>query len=392
MKTVIQGGDAYTNNGLVHDATILVEEAKIVAVGHQAKFDSSGPVDLVLDAHDAIIVPGFVDLQINGAGGRLLTEDPSVETVIEMARIVAKFGCTAFLPTVITSPFELMLKAIRAVDKARNEVFDGATVLGSHLEGPFINPNMSGVHDVSSIRSPSMDDFNKLWLESRGSIKLMTLSPEVAGTGELIRAAKRCGIAVAVGHTNADYLEMMEAMASGMTMSTHLFNAMGGLKAREPGAIGAVLASKDFKASIIADGYHVHPAMMDLAIRAKGSENLVLVTDGMAPVGTDLTEFSLYGEMVTVRDGACFMPDGTLAGSVLTMDKAVRNILELTDTPLEQALLMATTNPAAIINEDKLRGSLDVGKAADIVIMDRDLNVIITMVAGKIVYESGIAR
>ena len=392
MKTVIQGGDAYTTNGLIHDATILVEEAQIVAVGHQAKFDSPGSVDLVLDAHDRIIVPGFVDLQINGAGGRLLTEDPSVETVIEMGRIVAQFGCTAFLPTVISSPFEVMLSAIRAIDKARVQVFDGAKVLGSHLEGPFINPNMSGAHDSSFIRSPSMADFNTFWRESGGSIKLMTFAPELTGASEVMRAAKRCGITVAVGHTNADYAEMMEAVASGATMSTHLFNAMGELKARHPGAIGAVLASANFKASIIADGYHVHPAMMDLAIRTKGSENLILVTDGMAPIGTDLTEFSMYGEVVTVRDGACFMPDGTLAGSVLTMDKAVRNMHELTDTPLENALHMATTNPAAIINEHQIRGSLAAGKAADIVIMDRELNVITTMVEGKIVYESGIDR
>ena len=197
---------------------------------------------------------------------------------------------------------------------------------------------------------------------------------------------------MAVGHTNADYVEMMEAAACGATMSTHLFNAMGELKARHPGAIGAVLASTDFKASIIADGYHVHPAMMDLAIRTKGSEGLVLVTDGMAPIGTDLTEFSMYGEVVTVRDGACFMPDGRLAGSVLTMDKAVRYMHELTDTPLEQALRMAAANPAAIINEGQVRGSLGVGMAADIVIMNRDLNVITTMVEGKIVYESGIDR
>ena len=390
MKIIIQGGDAYTQSGLVHDATVLVEGAHIAAVGHQVKFSSTDPVDLVLDAHGGIIAPGFIDLQINGAGGRFLTEDPSVETVVEMARIAARFGCTAFLPTVITSPIEMMLSAVRAVDKARKQVITGAQVLGSHLEGPFINPDMSGIHDSAFIRSPSLDDLNTFWAESGGSIKLMTLAPEVAGAEELMRAAKRYGITLAVGHTDADYLEMMEAAESGATMATHLFNAMSGLKARQPGATGTVLASTRFKASIIADGYHIHPAMLNLALRSKGSEDLVLITDAMAPVGTDLKEFSIYDEIATVHDGACFMPDGTLAGSVLTMNQAVRNIRDLTDIPLEEALRMATANPAAVINEDNFRGTLEVGKAADIVIMDHDLNVTTTMVAGKIVYESGI--
>jgi N-acetylglucosamine-6-phosphate deacetylase len=184
---------------------------------------------------------------------------------------------------------------------------------------------------------------------------------------------------------------MMEAVDAGASLATHLFNAMGGLTARDPGATGAVLASSEFKASLIADGYHVHPAMMDLAVRTKGVDGLVLVTDAMPPMGTDLTEFTLYGQPITVRDGACFMADGTLAGSMLTMDRAVRNMRDLVDVSVQDALMMASANPAEVIGESKHRGTLEVGKAADIVVMDNSLHVTATIVDGKVVYQAGSA-
>ncbi len=391
MKTLIHGGDAYTPDGLIHDAAVLVDGESIVAVGPQTQVRSTGAFDVELDAHGGVIAAGFIDLQINGAGGRFLTDDPTVEAVQEMARTVARYGCTSFLPTVITSNFQTMLAAVRAVHEANEQTTDGARVLGVHLEGPFINPEASGVHDSAFIRPPSQDDLDTLWEASGGGIKLMTLAPEMPGAGELIRAAGRYGIAVAVGHTRADYSQMMEAVAAGAGLATHLFNAMGGLTARDPGATGAVLASTDFMASLIADGYHVHPAMMELALRTKGPEGLVLVTDAMPPMGTDLTEFSLYGETVTVRDGACFMADGTLAGSVLTMDRAVRNMSDLVDAPVEDALRMASSNPASVIGEGDVRGTIEVGKAADIVVMDSELNVTATIVGGRTVYQTGAA-
>jgi N-acetylglucosamine-6-phosphate deacetylase len=264
-------------------------------------------------------------------------------------------------------------------------------VLGVHLEGPFINPEAAGAHDAAYIRLPSVDDLNALWEASGGGIKLLTLAPEMPGALDLLGAAKRYGIAVAVGHTRADYPQMMEAVDAGASLATHLFNAMGGLTARDPGATGAVLASSEFKASLIADGYHVHPAMMDLAVRTKGVDGLVLVTDAMPPMGTDLTEFTLYGQPITVRDGACFMADGTLAGSMLTMDRAVRNMRDLVDVSVQDALMMASANPAEVIGESKHRGTLEVGKAADIVVMDNSLHVTATIVDGKVVYQAGSA-
>ncbi len=391
MRSLIRGGDAYTPDGLIHDAAVLVEDGSIVFVGPRTQVPSLASVDVEIDAHGGVIAAGFIDLQINGAGGRFLTEEPTVDAVLGMARTVSRYGCTAFLPTVITSAFKTMLTAVRAVHDASQQVTDGAHVLGVHLEGPFINPEAAGAHDAAYIRPPSVDDLAALWEASGGSIKLLTLAPEMPGAIDLSRAAKRYGIAVAVGHTRADYSQMMEAVDAGAGLATHLFNAMGGLTARDPGATGAVLASSEFKASLIADGYHVHPAMMDLAVRTKGVDGLVLVTDAMPPMGTDLTEFTLYGQSITVRDGACFMADGTLAGSTLTMDRAVRNMRDLVDLSVQDALVMASANPAKVVGESEYRGALADGKAADIVVMDSDLNVTTTIVDGNIVYQDGAA-
>ena len=391
MKTLIFGGDAYTPDGLIHDAAVLVEDDNIAFVGPRTQVPCIAPMDVEIDAHGGVVAAGFIDLQINGAGGRFLTEEPTVDAVLGMARTVARYGCTAFLPTVITSAFETMLSAVRAVHQASEQATDGARVLGVHLEGPFINPEAAGAHDAAHIRPPSVDDLDALWEASGGGIKLLTLAPEMPGALDLLHAAKRYGIAVAVGHTRADYPQMMEAIDAGAGLATHLFNAMGGLTARDPGATGAVLASAKFKASLIADGYHVHPAMMDLAVRTKGVEGLVLVTDAMPPMGTDITEFTLYGQPITVRDGACFMADGTLAGSVLTMDRAVRNMRDLVDVSVQDALVMASANPAEVVGESRYRGTLEVGKKSDIVVMDSDLNVTATIVDGRVVYQAGAA-
>ncbi len=391
MRTLIRGGEAYTPDGLVHDAAVLVEGANITFVGPRIQLPSVASVDVEIDAHGGVVAAGFIDLQVNGAGGRFLTEEPTVDAIFGMARTVARYGCTAFLPTVITSAFQTMLTAVHAVHEAGEQVTDGAHVLGVHLEGPFINPKAAGAHDAAYIRQPSVDDLDALWEASGGSIKLLTLAPEMPGALDLLHAAKRHGIAVAVGHTRADYSEMMEALDGGAGLATHLFNAMGGLTARDPGATGAVLASPEFKASLIADGYHVHPAMIDLAVRTKGVDGLVLVTDAMPPMGTDLTEFTMHGHAITVRDGACFMADGTLAGSMLTMDRAVRNMRDLVDLSVQDALVMASANPAKVVGESEYRGTLADGKAADIVVMDNDLNVTTTIVDGNIVYQDGAA-
>ena len=212
--------------------------------------------------------------------------------------------------------------------------------------------------------------------------------PELPGASDAIREAVRCGVAVAVGHTAATYEQTAEAADLGATMVTHLFNTTGGLSAREPGVAGAALSLDALAAGIIADGIHLHPATVRTVVRAKGAERVALVTDAMPPVGAAAQEFSLLGRCVTVRDGACRLDDGTLAGSVLTMDQALRNVIDWTGLPLQDALGMATLLPARLIGADASKGSLDVGKDADVVVMDRDLRVLLTIVGGRVVYHA----
>ena len=227
------------------------------------------------------------------------------------------------------------------------------------------------------------------WLEaSGGALRLLTLAPELPGASEVIREAVQRGVTVAVGHTAATYEQTASAADLGASLVTHLFNAMGGLTAREPGAAGAALDLDALTAGIIADGVHLHPATIRAAVRAKGAERIVLVTDAMPPVGAASQEFSMLGRRVTVRDGACRLDDGTLAGSVLTMDQALRNVVEWTGLPLQDALGMATLLPARLIGAAASKGSLEAGKDADVVVLDRDLRVRLTLVGGRVVYHA----
>jgi N-acetylglucosamine-6-phosphate deacetylase len=247
------------------------------------------------------------------------------------------------------------------------------------------------VHCLQFLRHPSPEEIRQLAETGRGNVRLLTLAPELPGAQEAIAEARHLGIAVAIGHSNATFEQTLAAVGWGARLVTHLFNASGPLTAREPGVIGAALVSEQLTVSLIADGIHVHPASMQLALRAKGPRRTVLVTDAMPPVGTDLGAFDLYGERVVARDGACYTPSGRLAGSMLTMGGAVRNVCRLLGTPLPAALSMASANPARIIGERRL-GSLRVGAAADLTVLDDELRVWLTMVRGSIAYQAGTAQ
>ena len=389
MPLLLHGGDVYTPTTVVRDGAVLVRDRRIAAVGpfRDIAPPNSDHVERI-DVRGGIIAPGFVDLQINGAAGILFTEDPTAEALDAMAAVLPQFGCTSFLPTLLSCSEQATHDALAAVAKACARPPAGAQVLGVHMEGPFLHPDRAGAHDRRHLRPPSTADFAR-WLEtSNGSLRLLTLAPELPGASEVILEAVRSGVTVAVGHTTATYDETAKAADLGASLVTHLFNATGGLSAREPGAVGAALALDALSVSLIADGVHVHPAVVRAAVRAKGAERVVLVTDAMPPVGTTAQEFSLLGRSVTVHLGACRLADGTLAGSTLTMDQALRNAIEWTGVSLQDALGMATLLPARLTGADASKGSLEAGKDADIVVMDRDLRVILTLVGGQVVYHS----
>lgn len=393
-RTLFYGGPVITPDGVrVDDWAVAIEGSKIVAAGWYRDIKSVQKSDeRRINVHGRIIAPGLIDLQINGAAGKMLTTEPSPETVRAMASVLPRFGCTAFLPTVITAPIDRMQAAARAVATVMNEPSNGARVLGSHLEGPFINPARAGAHQPSFVQVPSVDLLRRLFDDGGQSAVLLTMAPEMPGALEMIDVALDLGMRVAIGHSIASFAEANQAAKRGATLVTHLFNAMGQLGSREPGTVGAALANDELFVSLIADGVHLHPATLQIAARAKGCARVVLITDAMAPLGTDLHSFDLQGETIEVRDGACYRSDGVLAGSALALNQAVRTMHKLAGVELHEAIAMASSNAARAIGHDDVTGSLAPGLDADLVILNEDLSPWLTLVQGEIRYQAGDLR
>jgi N-acetylglucosamine-6-phosphate deacetylase len=255
-----------------------------------------------------------------------------------------------------------------------------------HLEGPFINEK-KGIHDERYLLQPSIDRFSSFYEASQGTLRLLTLAPELPKSLAVIELAASMGVTVAIGHTTARLSEVERAVDAGATLATHVFNAMESLGSRDPGTVGAILSIDKLYAGLIADGIHVHPTSMQVCIQAKGTDRVFLVTDAMPPAGTSMTGFRLYGEEIRVKDGGLYGPDGTIAGSILTMNRTAKIVNELVGIPLDKAIAMATINPAVAAGIDHQKGSLQPGKDADIVICDHELNVRKAIVRGRVVHE-----
>ena len=381
---LIRNGDVLTPFEMIVDGAVLVRDGRIERVGPRPELDG-GTVDALIDAAGGYICPGFIDLQVNGGGGVMLAEAPSVGSVERMARALVRTGTTSFLATIVTAPEERMIEALNAVRDADQAPPPGARVLGAHLEGPFINPIRKGAHDERYIRDPDIELFQRLVDASGGSLRLITLAPELPGALDLIAAAREANVVVSIGHTDATYEETLRAIDAGATFATHIFNAMRPLSQRDPGVIGVLLTS-DITAGLIADGVHVHPANLELVYRAKGPGRVALVTDALGAEPGE-TSFRLYGQEIAVRDGACYLPDGTLAGSALTMAGAVRNMHFLAGVPLLDAVRMATVTPASVPGLAHDMGVLRPAARGDIVLLDRDLNVRTVLVNGVVAFS-----
>jgi N-acetylglucosamine-6-phosphate deacetylase len=323
------------------------------------------------------LAPGFVDVQVNGGGGVLFNDDPSVATVAAIGRAHRRFGTTAFLPTVISDDLSVVARAIDAVRRAIAEGVPG--VVGIHVEGPFINAARKGVHDETKIRV--LDDDAMRLLASLGNGRtLVTLAPELT-TAAMIGRLTETGVVVSAGHSNASYDEMRAAFTAGVSGVTHLFNAMSPLTSRAPGVVGAALEDRSSWCGIIVDGHHVDPAVLRLALKCKPPSHFMLVTDAMPSVGASTDSFRLQGRAITVRNGVCRAADGTLAGAHLDMALAVRNTVELLGVDLADALAMASTNPARFLGLAD-RGAIAPGLRADLVLLDDQLRVRATWIAG----------
>ncbi len=355
-------------------ADVLIEGDRIVS-------PSTAPASATnLDATGCRVFPGFVDLQCNGGFGIDFTTSP--EDAPEVASRLPATGVTSFLPTVISAPADVMRRAVAELDVLRHSS-PGARSLGVHLEGPFINPSRSGAHPRQHIRPPDRHEAEG-W--SAPSIALVTLAPEVEGALDLVADLKHRGIVVCCGHSDVTVAELGRAVAAGVTGATHLFNAMGSLSARSPGAAGAVLADNSLMAGIIVDGLHVDPAMVAIAWRALGRGRLFLVTDAIAALGLPGGLFRIGDTEVQVDERGARTARGVLAGSVLRMDDAVRNLVAFTGCSFADAVDAATATPARLLGRNDV-GVIEPGAYADVVLLDAADQVVATVVGGRVVFD-----
>ena len=362
--------------GFADDVAVLLEAGRVRAV-----VEADDPVlrDATrLDLAGGLLVPGFIDAQVNGGGGVLFNNAPTVEGVAAIARAHRRFGTTGLLPTLISDRVEVMREAIAAVRDAIAQRVPG--VLGIHLEGPYLAPARKGTHDAGMFRVPDADEI-ALATSLDNGVTLLTVAPEQLPAATLAALLAR-GAIVAAGHTAASHAQVRAGLDAGIRGFTHLFNAMSPLQGREPGAVGAALEDRDSWCGIIVDGVHVHPASLRVALAAKPRGKLFLVTDAMPMVGADDPAFALYGETITAVDGVVRNAAGALAGSALDMATAVRNSVRLLGLPLEEAVRMASLYPAQFLGLDDRHGRIAPGLAADLVLLDDALQVRATWVAG----------
>lgn len=326
---------------------------------------------------DSLLAPGFIDIQVNGGGGVLLNDDPSVETVRTIAAAHRRFGTTGLLPTLITDAPDRLSKLAAIA----GEALAVPGVLGFHIEGPFLNPARKGIHPLSHIRLPGEADIELLTRFGMVGRSLLTLAPERV-EGAVLKRLAAAGLRIAIGHSDATATEVVAAMGDGATAVTHLFNAMSQMMPRAPGIVGAALADERLFAGIICDGLHVDPVNLRAAFRAKGRDRLMLVTDVMSLVGSNETSFLLQGRTIDLKDGRLTDAQGTLAGAHLSMIEAVRNAVELMGVTIEDALIMASRTPARFLGLDKMLGRIAPGYRADLVAFDA-ANVLATWIDGR---------
>jgi N-acetylglucosamine-6-phosphate deacetylase len=375
---VLANGRVLTDAGFVEDRVVLIEDERIVAV--TSPDDPRCARATRRDLQGATLLPGFVDTQVNGGGGVLFNDDPSVETIRRIGNAHRRFGTTAFLPTLISEDFTVIARAIRAVREAIEARVPG--VIGVHIEGPFINELRKGAHDPAKIRDLDARDVALLSSLQVGRT-LVTLAPEMT-TLATIRLLANEGVVISAGHTNGTFDEVTQALRHGVTGVTHLFNAMSPFGHREPGAVGAALADPDCWCGLIVDGHHVHPAALKIALAAKRADRFMLVTDAMPSVGSDRDSFMLQGRRIEVRDGICVDESGTLAGSAIDMATAVRNSVEMLGLPLERAARMASTYPAEFLGLGGELGRIAPGYRANLVAVDERLHVRSTWIDGTL--------
>jgi N-acetylglucosamine-6-phosphate deacetylase len=360
---------------MLEGRAVVIENGRILAVPQERDLGAGTKRRAVT----GLLAPGFIDVQVNGGGGILFNDVRSVDALKTIAAAHRKYGTTGLLPTFITDTRETMAEAVEAMRAALEARIPG--VLGIHIEGPFINPERKGVHNPAFMR-PMEDEDIAIMTSLKEGRTLVTLAPERNSMSSIARLAA-AGVLICAGHTAGDYATVMEACRHGLRGFTHLYNAMPPLAGRDPGPVGAALDNRDTWCGLIVDGHHVSDAALRLAIAAKGTERMMLVTDAMSVTGTDLKSFDLHGRTIYRKDGKLTTEDGTLAGSDLDMASAVRNSVERLGLALPDVLRMASLVPAAFLRLDHELGRIAPGYRADLVLLDEGLHAQDTWIGGE---------
>ncbi|MDP9137155.1 MAG: N-acetylglucosamine-6-phosphate deacetylase [Pseudomonadota bacterium] len=375
-RFALTGARIFDGASIVSDAAVVIEDGRIAAV---APSRALAPSDRRVDLEGGLLAPGFIDAQVNGGGGTLFNDQPTPEGARKIAQAHRRHGTTGLLPTVITDSANILRSAVEAITVARRERSPG--ILGIHIEGPFIDPKRRGAHDEKFIRRIAAHDIEWLSALDCGTV-LITVAPSTTPPAS-IAALVHAGLIVSLGHSEAAADETAGALRAGASGFTHLYNAMSQLAGREPGMVGVALADRDSCCGIIADGHHVDALALKVALAAKPRGKIFLVTDAMPSAAGGAPHFRLQGRPVQLRGGRLELTDGTLAGSHLTMDEAVRFCCRDLGLSLEEALRMASLYPAAFLKLDHAYGRIAQGYLADLVHLDDNLTVRATWIEGQ---------
>lgn len=382
MRTILTAAHLLTPTEVVERPVIVIEDGAISEIAARSGVEL--PAGRHVDFPDCTLIPALFDVHIHGCGGHDAMEATD-SALHHIGKFLAQRGVGAYFATTVTAPLETLLRSLAGLAKLLRAPVEGARPMGIHLEGPFLSPHKRGCHVESQLLTPSVELFDRLWQAAEGQIRLMTIAPELPGAEETIRHATKLGVRISLGHSNAQADAARRGIAAGAASATHTFNAMRAFDHRNPGLLGEVLTDDRLFAEIICDGLHVDPAAVRLFRKAKGTERALLVTDAMAGTGMPDGNYRLGDMDVRVKNGRCVAADdeNTLAGSTLTLDRAVRNYSEFTGAPLAEAVALATRNPAKMTGMDAEIGALAKGRAADIAVLSPKNEVLETFLRGR---------
>jgi len=384
-KLALVGGKIVTPFRVVKNGTILIKDDRIYEIGNTNEINFSENIEII-DVSGKIIAPGFVDLLVHGGAGRGFSDEDE-DSIQIISDYFLSQGSTTMMASLHAKPKEKLLNDFRRLAKYI-KTHPESNIKGIHMEGPYLNPEYKGAMNEDYLWQPSIESFNEMYEASEGYLKIMTIAPELPGALEVIREASFRGVICSIGHSTASYEEIVKAIDHGAMHVTHMFNAMKPMHHRHPSLMTAALLREELKIELIADTFHDHPAMMELLLKVKTPKNIVLITDSIRAGGMHEGEYHFSDQKVFLKDNIATLADGTLAGSTLTLNKAVKNLLDTTEVKITDAFRMSSLNGSKVINAG--RGILAAGKIADIVVLNENFDVEMTLISGKIKYRKSV--